>query len=119
VAIAVPNLADSLPERRTSTPIGSTAGIPAGTLVCVPAAPPTGPVPSGPVVAVNVTPFWKSIEPYILIIGLPVADAVAEYVLSILDGGAFNASTLKHIVITTAVGAYLAWRRKRVNEVLS
>src|ERR1017187_2973575 len=58
-------------ERRTATAIGSTAGIPQGTLVSVPAVTPSGSTGSAPVVAVNVVSRWKSKVNILAVVVLP------------------------------------------------
>jgi hypothetical protein len=59
-------------ERRTATAIGSTAGIPQGTLVTAPVVQPTGATGTAPVVAVNVISRWKSKVNILSVAVLPV-----------------------------------------------
>ena len=84
-------------------------------MLCVPAAPPTGPVPDHPIVAVNTQAWYTSIQFWGSLIGFPVLDAVSEYLLS---GGTFDKNRLFHVALSAGLGAYLAYRRKTVNTVL-
>jgi hypothetical protein len=58
-------------EKRAASTIGSTADVLPGTLMNVPSALPTGPVPNAPVVAVNVISKWKSKIVWLSAVALP------------------------------------------------
>lgn len=110
----MPELPIEFEERRKSTPIGSTTGIPSGTLVTVPASPPTGSTPTGPVVAVNTKPWYKSVTIWLTAVGLPVLDILAEEVPKRFN---LDANGANHYLVT-AIALYLAWRRYSKNTVI-
>lgn len=101
-------------ERRKSTPIGSTAGVPSGTMVTVPASLPTGSTPAAPVVAVNTKPWYQSVTLWLAAVGLPVLDILAEEIPKRFD---LNTSGANHVLVTV-IGLYLAWRRYSKNTVI-
>jgi len=100
-------------DRRGPTPMGSTAGIPTGTLVTVPVAQPSGPTPEAAVVAVNTKKWYQSATVWLTAIGLPVLDWAAEQLLPMiqLDGKS-------HHAVIFALGLYLTWRRVTKNTVI-
>jgi len=107
------NMADDLPERRGATAIGGTEGIPVGTLLTVPSAPPTGPTGSSPVVAVNNVSKWidptflvSSISSALLIFADPIITAITQK-------EPFNWRTFT----AGCVLALVAWSRTRSNSV--
>src|ERR1035441_2666164 len=59
-------------EKRAASTETSTANVLPGTLMNVPSALPTGPVPNAPVVAVNVISKWKSKIVWLSAVALPV-----------------------------------------------
>src|ERR1019366_649599 len=59
-------------EKRAASTIASTADVLPGTLMNVPSALPTGPIPNAPVVAVNVISRWKSKVNILSVAVLPV-----------------------------------------------
>ena len=97
-------------ERRSATPIGSTADIPVGTLVYVPVAPDKGPV-TAPVVAVTAVRWYKSVVLW-LCCAFPVLVVVDETV----DFGRWDRYIHGAAIIGTAIG--IAYRRWSSNTVL-
>src|ERR1035441_7793018 len=59
-------------EKRAASTVASTADVLPGTLMNVPSALPTGPIPNAPVVAVNVISRWKSKVNILSVAVLPV-----------------------------------------------
>ena len=103
---------DGTGERRVASPIGSTGGIPTGTLLTVPSAPPTGAVPDARVVAVQTKTKWQSVTLYICA-ALPFVDFAAEQLADYLK---INPST--HRAVITALALYIGWRRIYRNTVV-
>jgi hypothetical protein len=107
---------DYLPiERREPAPqtmISSTSAVPAGTLLNVPAAPPTGATGTSPVVAVNSIPMWKDPQFVAAAVGavLALADPIVEALTSTQP---FRWRTL----IASCVLALIAYLRQKTNTV--
>lgn len=103
---------DGTTERRTASPIGSTAEIPQGTLVTVPSAPPTGSSGSAPVVAVQAVHWYK--DPAFLSM---VGGGVLALVPVITDTLSQKSVDWRYVALSavSAIGAYL---RNRTNSVL-
>ena len=100
-------------EQRKASPVESTAEVPQGTMLTVPAANPTGPSGVSPVVAVNKVSKWSdptfliaSISSVILIFAPPIISALAI-------PGPFNWP----LFIAGCLNALLAWSRTRSNSV--
>jgi len=101
-------------ERRASdgvSPIGSTAGIPTGTLLHVPAAPPEGPIPNAPVVAVTTQSWTESVSLRIMA-ALPFADVLAQQLAEYMKW-----SKHAHHLVVLVCALWLAWRHLWQNRV--
>jgi len=71
-------------ERRGASPVGDTGSVPSGTLLCVPAAPPSGPVGTAPIVAANAV-HWYTDPTFLSAAGgaaLAELDFIAEWLVS-------------------------------------
>ncbi len=82
-----------------------------GTLVTVPVAPPTGPAPNAPVVAVNAIRWYKS-----TILWICCAFPVLEVVDQVVDFGRWDRYIHGAVIIGAAIG--IAYRRYTSNTVL-
>ena len=103
---------DGTTERRAPSAIGSTDGIPTGTLVTVPAVPPAGPATSGPVVAVA-TVHWYSDPAFLSMVG-GAALSLLPVIVDALQQKTFN---WKFFVVS-AISALGAYFRNRTNSVI-
>lgn len=103
----------TITEERAQTPVGNTACVPSGTLLTVPAAPPTGATGQSPVVAANTVPWYK--DPAFLSAAGGALYALSEPVVQALtQEGPINWRSL-------ALGcllALIAWFRNRHNTVV-
>ena len=103
---------DGTTERRAPTAIGSTDGIPQGTLVTVPTVPPAGNATIAPVVAVQ-TVHWYNDPAFLSMLGgalLAIAPVLVE---------AFSQKTFNWRFFTlSAVSALGAYFRNRTNTVV-
>lgn len=100
-------------ERRQPTAIGSTEGIPVGTLVTVPTAAPSGSAALGPVVAVSTT-HWYQDSGFMLAAGgavIAVGDPIAQ---ALIQKGPIDWRTVSAGVLL----GLIAWIRNRTNTVV-
>lgn len=103
-------------EERHLAPIGSTAGIPTGTLLYgIPAAPAKGPTPDAPVVAVNAISPWKS-EILKICGGLIALEASLEAIDIFVTIPAWRHYV--HPVVIACAAGRIAWLRWSTNSVI-
>jgi len=81
-------------------------------MLCVPAAPPTGPVPDHPVVAVNTTHWWK--DPQFLAAAGGAVVAFVDPIVEVLVTG--QPIRWRSLVLSGLLGL-VAWLRKQTNTV--
>ena len=96
------------------------ATMPAGTLVEVPLAPATG-NPGGPMVAVEVVPWYASTTIWsgLTLLGGSILDALVNVLLPILvSGQPLDLDKLWRPCLVAVLGAVIAWRRNAVNTVV-
>lgn len=102
-------------EKRAASTITSTAEVLPGTLVNVPSANPSGPVPDHPVVAVNTTSKWT--DPQFLISGLTCLAATITSVVSLFPpaGSTIDWRFLAPAIAVAVIGGVQTFLRQFTN----
>lgn len=105
-------------EQRAVSLVQNTDDVPHGTLLNVPSAPSSGPVPEAPVVAANTVSWKTDAQTIISVVGIPAIMAALEYMESLTNLDGFSKQRIIRVVIAAGVGALLAYLRKTQNTVL-
>ena len=100
----------TITEQRKATPIGTVASVAAGTMVCAPAAPPSGGSGEHPIVAVDTIHWYK--DPQFLVAAAGAIAAVADPVIEALSTD--NPIRWRSLILACIL-ALVAWLRKQTN----